>query len=195
MKVHTYERLFLTLGAVLLVACVAALVYASTALHMHLPGNAGRIDPATAYSTPPFDHPGVHQTGPNAYDVVVVAQAWAFMPAEIHVPAGADVTFIGTSADIIHGFYIEATRVNMMLIPGQISRMQYRFPQAGVQKLLLCHEYCGLGHHTMSAKVIVDPPTPTAATTAAATAGADAPVADAPSTAAPSTPMHGEHAL
>lgn len=162
MKVHTYEKAFLLIGAILLLSCGAALVYASTAMHMHLPGRAGMVDPMMVYTTPPFDHPGVRQTGPNQYDVVVIAQAWAFTPSTIHVPANADVTFIATSADIIHGFYVAGSRVNMMLIPGQISRMTYRFTTPGVTRLLLCHEYCGLGHQTMSAHVIVDPPTQTA---------------------------------
>lgn len=156
MKVHTYERAFLVLGAALIILCGAALVYASVGMGIHLPGRVGMIEPSRVYSTPPFNRPGVRQTGPNEYEVVVVAQAWAFVPAEIRVPAGADVTFIGTTIDVIHGFYVAGTRVNLMLIPGQISRNTYRFTEPG-EHLLICHEYCGLGHHTMSGKVIVEP--------------------------------------
>jgi cytochrome c oxidase subunit 2 len=87
--------------------------------------------------------------------VVVVAQAWAFIPAEIRVPAGAEVTITSTSVDIIHGLAVAGTRVNMMLLPGQISRNTYRFDRPG-EYLLLCHEYCGTGHHTMSGKLIVE---------------------------------------
>ncbi|HET8624485.1 MAG TPA: cytochrome c oxidase subunit II, partial [Gemmatimonadales bacterium] len=96
------------------------------------------------------------------YEVVVVAQAWAFNPAEIRVPAQAEVTFIATTIDIIHGFYVAGTRVNMMLIPGQLSRNSYRFKEPG-EHLLICHEYCGLGHHAMYGKVIVEPPLATSA--------------------------------
>ena len=107
------------------------------------------------YSTPPFDQPGVRQTGPNAYEAVIVSQAWAFNPSEIRVPAGADITFISTSIDVLHGLNVEGTRVNMMLIPGQVSRTVYRFDEPG-EHLLICHEYCGVGHHTMYGKVIVE---------------------------------------
>lgn len=155
MRAHRYERAYLIVGAGVLLACASALVYASTSRGMHLPTAVGQLDPRRAYQTPPFNHPGVRQTGPGTYEVVLIAQAWAFMPNEIRLPANVDVTFIATSADIIHGFEVAGTRLNMMLIPGQISRATHRFKEPG-EHLLICHEYCGLGHHTMFGKVIVE---------------------------------------
>jgi len=156
MKVHTYEKAFLAVGIVVLVACMIALVYASLVHGIHLPGSSGRIHPAEVTNTPPFDKPGVYQRGPNGYEAIMIGRAWNFQPAEIHVPAGADITFTATTVDVLHGFNIEGTRLNMMLIPGQISRNQYRFKEPG-EHLLICHEYCGLGHHLMYGKVIVHP--------------------------------------
>lgn len=155
MTVHTYERAFVTLSGLLLLACLGALVYAAGAHDMHLPGRVGTVDPAQLTTTPPFDQPGVHQVGPGRYEVVVVARTWSFTPNEIHVPAGAEVTFIATSGDVIHGFEVARTRLNAMLIPGQITRLTYTFPAAG-EYLLVCHEYCGVGHHTMGGKVVVE---------------------------------------
>lgn len=155
MKVHTYERAFLLAGGLLLVACMGALLYASLAMGIHLPGREGEIDPQQLSTTPPFDEPGVQQTGPNAYEVVMIGQIWAFVPNEVRVPAGADITFTATSADVLHGFSVDDTRINMMLIPGQVSRNTYRFEEPG-RYLILCHEYCGAGHHTMYGTVIVE---------------------------------------
>jgi cytochrome c oxidase subunit 2 len=154
MRVHAYERAFLSFGAGLLVVFAAALAWATLGMGMHLPGRAGRVDPASVMRTPPFDHPGVTQTGPGEYQAVLIGYTWGFQPAEIDVPSGAEVTFIATSTDVIHGFEVEGTRVNMMLIPGQVSRLTYRFRGPG-EHLLICHEYCGLGHQTMHAKVVV----------------------------------------
>jgi cytochrome c oxidase subunit 2 len=154
MKVHSYERTFLWLGAAVLVLCMAALAYGSLGLHLHLPTREGEIDPQRVSSTPPFDAPGVRQTGPNSYEVVLIGRVWAFAPAEIEVPVNADVTFTMTSPDVIHGFYIERTRVNVMLIPGQVARAHYRFERPGEYRIL-CHEYCGVGHHVMHAKLVV----------------------------------------
>ena len=155
MKVHTYEKVFLSLGAGMLVAFIGALAYATIVMGIHLPGPAGTIDPAKVMQTPPFNTPGVRQTGPNQYEAVVVGFTWGFLPPEIRVPHGAQVTFVATSMDVIHGFDIEGTRINMMLIPGRISRNTYTFESPG-QHLLICHEYCGTGHQTMHARVIVE---------------------------------------
>ena len=90
MKVHTYEKAFLAVGAGVLVVCGAALIYATVGMGIHLPGRVGTVEPRQVFSTPPFDQLGVRQTGPNRYEAVIVAQAWAFLPPEIRVPAGAD---------------------------------------------------------------------------------------------------------
>jgi cytochrome c oxidase subunit 2 len=65
------------------------------------------------------------------------------------------VTFIATSTDVLHGFEIAGTRLNMMLIPGQVAKNSYTFPEPG-EHLIICHEYCGAGHHVMYGKVIVE---------------------------------------
>ncbi len=154
MKVHVYERAFLYLGAIVLVTCLGALAYGSLGLGIHLPTRAGEIDPERVASTPPFDRPGLQPTGPGRYEAVIIGRIWSFEPAEIEVPAGADVTFTMTTADVIHGFYVEGTRVNLMLIPGQVTRTRYRFDRPG-EYAILCHEYCGAGHHTMNARIVV----------------------------------------
>ena len=154
-NVTLYEKFFLALSGALLIACLGALFYASASMGIQLPSRAGEIDPAAVYRTPPFDRVGVHRTGKNSFDVVMIGQIWAFLPAEIRVPAGADVTFVATTPDVMHGLHVERTRVNMMLIPGQISRNTYRFDTPGEYNIL-CHEYCGQGHHTMFAKLIVE---------------------------------------
>jgi len=165
MKIHVYEKGFLAAGLVVLIGCMSALAYASFGRHIHLPGVAGQVDPRNLSNTPPFDQPGVREVAPGQYEVVVIGRYWSFTPAQVRVPAGADITFIATSADVLHGFNIEGTRLNMMLIPGQISRNTYRFDEPG-EYLLICHEYCGIGHHTMAGRVIVE-----AAATGATTTG------------------------
>jgi cytochrome c oxidase subunit 2 len=155
MKVHTYEKAFLAVGVIVLLSCLGALLYASVGMGIHLPGVAGRVDPRRVYQTPPFDHPGVRQLDDGRYEAVVVSQTWAFNPPVIRVPAGAEVIFTATTVDVIHGFNIEGTRLNMMLIPGQISRNSYRFAEPG-EHLVICHEYCGLGHHTMAGRIVVE---------------------------------------
>jgi cytochrome c oxidase subunit 2 len=155
MRVHVYEKAFLWVGAVLLVAIMGTLAYTSLAMGIHLPGHVQQVDPAQVRSLPPFDAPGVRQVGEGRYEAVFLGSAWQFQPNEIRVPAGAEVTFIATSTDVLHGFEIAGTRLNMMLIPGQVAKNSYTFTEPG-EHLIICHEYCGAGHHVMYGKVIVE---------------------------------------
>jgi cytochrome c oxidase subunit 2 len=154
-RIHMYERAFLVVSALMLVVFLAALGYSAIHLGIHLPTRAGEIRPEEVSHMPPFDTPGVRRVGPDRYEAVVVARAWGFTPTEIRVPAGARVTFRVASLDVIHGFHVEGTRINLMVLPGQISELSYTFDQPG-EHLMICHEYCGVGHHGMAGKVIAE---------------------------------------
>ncbi len=155
MHVHRYEKAFLLVTGALLIGFLAALFYSTFAMGIQVPTKVAEVEPSEVRSTPPFDRPGVREVAPGRYEVVIIGQAWSFSPDEVHVPAGAEVTFTATSTDVLHGFAIEGTRVNMMLVPGQVSRATYTFDRPG-EHLLICHEFCGLGHHVMYGKVIVE---------------------------------------
>ena len=47
------------------------------------------------------------------------------------VPTDTPVTFRATSADVVHGFLIEGTNINLMLVPGYVSSLRARFEDAG----------------------------------------------------------------
>ncbi len=154
-RVDFYEKAFLGLSGIMLVLFLGALGYAAFGMGVTLPGRAGTIDPTEARTTPPFDEPGVREIAPGRYEAVMLSQAWAFIPREIRVPAGSEVNFKITSVDVLHGFLVEGTRINSMLIPGEISEFTYTFEEPG-EHLIICHEYCGVGHHTMFGRVIVE---------------------------------------
>lgn len=142
------------LTVMMLVAGVVAIVVSVAEAGIHLPDKESRIDPAEVRTTAPFDNPGVFETGDGAFDAVIVAQAWSWTPAEITVPVGAEVEFVLTSTDVIHGIMIWDTNVNAMVVPGQVTRVTATFDEAG-EYPMVCHEYCGIGHHAMFGKVVV----------------------------------------
>ena len=86
--------------------------------------------------------------------VRAIGQQYSFTPQCLLVPADTPVTLRATSADVIHGFLIEGTNINTMLVPGYISVMNTRFSKPG-EHAMPCHEFCGLGHEGMWAKVKV----------------------------------------
>jgi cytochrome c oxidase subunit 2 len=153
--IYLYELAWILPSVAIPVGMLVALLVTAFGAHIHLPGMVGRVNPTKVDSTPPFDHPGVVELGPGRYEVHLVGQTWSFDPNEIHVPAGADVTFVATSRDVVHGLFIPRTHTNVMLLPGQIARVTAHFDEPGTY-LFMCHEYCGILHHTMSGKIIVE---------------------------------------
>jgi len=154
MHVHRYERWWMALGLTMLGVFLTIITVAAVADNINPPGGMQQIDPTKVASTPPFDRPGLRHVAGNTYEAYYVAQVFSFTPASISVPLGSTVTFYVTSPDVVHGFFIANTAINMMVIPGWVNVQSHTFRQRGTY-LLLCHEYCGLGHQNMFAKIEV----------------------------------------
>lgn len=155
MKVGFYEKIWLW-GAVVLIAAFLASVLSSTfGLGVRPPSHVETIDPRTVRADPRFAAPGVTERPDGSVEVVALAQIWAFVPNEVRVPAGRPVTFRVTSPDVLHGFQIVGTNVNTMVAPGYVSQVTTTFHKPG-EYLILCNEYCGLGHHVMAGRLIVE---------------------------------------
>jgi cytochrome c oxidase subunit II len=86
--------------------------------------------------------------------VRVIGQQYSFTPQCIVVPTDTSIILRATSPDVVHGFLIEGTNINTMLVPGYISVLPVRFKKPG-EHLMPCHEYCGVGHEGMWGKVQV----------------------------------------
>jgi cytochrome c oxidase subunit II len=86
--------------------------------------------------------------------VRAIGQQYSFTPQCILVPTDTPISFRATSPDVVHGFLIEGTAINTMLVPGYISALPARFNEPG-EHLMPCHEFCGVGHEGMWGKVRV----------------------------------------
>ncbi len=86
----------------------------------------------------------------------VVAAQYRFVPGCWLVPAGAPVTLRATSRDVLHGLIITGTNVNTELVPGFVAEVSARFDEPG-DYYVPCHEFCGLGHQAMWARLRVVP--------------------------------------
>jgi len=157
LHVDWWEGLWIRLTLIVTAVFIAAITIAAVVGNIQVPGAAGRIDPnALDAAGSPFATPGVRELAPGKYEVHVVAQAWVFNPNPIVVPEDAEVTFYVTSRDIQHGFKVVNTNINMMVLPGQISTLRTVFSEPGTYNVI-CHEYCGIAHHTMFGQIIVEP--------------------------------------
>jgi cytochrome c oxidase subunit 2 len=153
--IYLYELAWILPSVAIPVGMLVALMVTAFGAGIHVPGDAGRLDPTKVAETPPFDQPGVIEVAPGHYEARIISGIWLFIPNEIRIPRGSKVTFIATSRDVIHGLSLHEANVNLMLLPGRVSRAEAQFNRAG-EHLFICHEYCGIAHHTMFGKVIVE---------------------------------------
>ena len=154
MHIHKYERWWMTFGLSMLALFLATIAFAAFADNINPPSGLQQIDPTKVAQTPPFDHPGLRKLPDGTYEAYIVAQIFQFNPSTISVPAGSKVTFFVTSPDVVHGFEIAETDVNMMAVPGWVNSATHTFRKPG-KYLLVCNEYCGIEHQNMAAAIEV----------------------------------------
>ena len=146
----------MVVGAFMVVTLCLTL-YAALALHRNPPSNLERIDPKTLYLTGEFTEPNLGTRVANGQVVTrVVTTQFAFVPRCVIVPEGKPVTLRLSSPDVIHGILVMGTNVNTMVVPGYVSQVHTVFRTTG-NLLMPCHEFCGLGHSQMLARVQVVP--------------------------------------
>ncbi|MFT4709667.1 MAG: cytochrome c oxidase subunit 2 [Planctomycetota bacterium] len=101
---------------------------------------------------------------PDAYTIQVRAQQWSWefeypngakTYKELHLPVDRDVTFVMSSKDVIHGFWIPAFRVKKDVVPGRYTKT-WVHPTMEGQYTLFCTEYCGTNHSQMMVQVTVE---------------------------------------
>ena len=154
MKMPRQEEVWLIISVGVLILSMVFTGYQTFALGMGPPSNKETLDPQKVDEHPVFSEPGVYQTGDNEYEVVMTLEVFSFNPGDIEIPAGAEVTFIMTSKDVVHGMQIAGTNVNAMVMPGHIQTITETFHEPG-EYLILCNEYCGAGHQMMSTTITV----------------------------------------
>jgi cytochrome c oxidase subunit 2 len=142
----------------LVIIILALIIFAALAMHITPPSSVERIDPNTLNLSAEFTEQNLDTqvSGDGDVTVRVVASQYAFLPRCIAVPMNRPVTLRMASPDVIHGILIVGTNVNTMIVPGYISVVHATFTQAG-ETLMPCHEFCGLGHSAMLARVQVLP--------------------------------------
>jgi cytochrome c oxidase subunit 2 len=154
MHIDLYERFWMWSAGAISVLFFGTIVFALVGEGTRPPSHVETIDPKAVFTDPRFAERGVVLNADGSAMVTGIAMMFAFQPNEIHVPAGKPVTFRLTSADVVHGFEIVGTNGNTMVIPGYVSEFTTTFEPG--EYLIVCNEYCGLGHHLMNAKLVAE---------------------------------------
>ncbi len=111
-------------------------------------GEFGTVDTKLIDSDNPF---GIDPDDPNGYDDVLINEAI------VHIPLGEPVHFWLRSKDVLHNFTVAQFRVKMDLVPGLETYMWLEPTKVGEYEIL-CEELCGIAHHAMRGRVVVDEP-------------------------------------
>jgi cytochrome c oxidase subunit II len=153
-QVEAYERVWMWAAAALVALFLSLIIVPAVLESVHPPSHVETLDPAKLGEHPEFGSPAVTTTADGKIVAAVVTSMFSFAPDPIVVPVNQPVTFRITSADVVHGFQIVGTNANAMAFPGYVSQFTMTFPRAG-EYLITCNEYCGLYHHAMVGKLVV----------------------------------------
>ena len=91
--------------------------------------------------------------GTTAY---MVAQRYGFFP-DLVLKAGEPYELDISSVDVLHGFSIVGggQNLNIEVAPNHVFEVTLT-PEEPGEYLIVCNEYCGLGHHQMRVRIIVE---------------------------------------
>jgi cytochrome c oxidase subunit 2 len=114
-----------------------------------LPGKDGKLGTSDAQHISGENPFGLNPGDPNGKDDVLV------LGDDLHLPINKPVKALLRSIDVLHDFYVPEFRAKMDLVPGAVTFFWFTPTRTGTFDVL-CFELCGVGHHAMRGKVVVE---------------------------------------
>ena len=109
------------------------------------------VDKYTVRTETDLKVPVVHP--PVGTDVYLIARLWQWWPM-LELEEGQTYRLHLASMDWLHGFSLQPENINVEVHPGYEHVVTVTPTKAGTYSLI-CNEYCGINHHTMSSKLYV----------------------------------------
>jgi cytochrome c oxidase subunit 2 len=91
---------------------------------------------------------------PPGSDIYMLGRMWRWYPV-LRLKAGAQYTLHLSSADINHGFSLYPVNLNFQIVPGYDYALKI-VPNKSGDFRVICNEFCGVGHHMMVGRVVVE---------------------------------------
>jgi len=114
-----------------------------------LPGKDGVLGTSDTRDVSDKNPLGLNEKDPHGQDDVLISSA------DLHVALGKPVKVLLRSIDVLHDFYVPEFRAKMDMVPGTVTYFWFTPTRTGDFEVL-CAELCGVGHHIMRGKVVVD---------------------------------------
>ncbi len=109
-------------------------------------GEFGNVEVRYITENNPF---GINPEDPAGLDDILVANP------TLHLPVDQPVETLLRSKDVLHDFAVPQFRVKMDLVPGMVTYVWFTPTVPGTYEIL-CEELCGVAHHAMRGKVVVN---------------------------------------
>jgi cytochrome c oxidase subunit 2 len=90
---------------------------------------------------------------PPGSDVYLLGRLWQWWPI-LELEKGQSYRLHISSVDWQHGFSLQPVNINIQVHPGY-EHVITLTPTGAGEFGIVCNEYCGIGHHTMTGKVYV----------------------------------------
>ncbi len=91
---------------------------------------------------------------PPGADIYMYGKMWSWYPI-LKLKEGVSYTLHLSSLDLNHGFSLYPVKLNFQILPNYDYALKVTPNTSGAFKVI-CNEFCGIGHHFMVGKVIVE---------------------------------------
>jgi len=113
------------------------------------PGKDGVLGTSSVRQVSDKNPFGINPKDPKGQDDILVSGD------DLHLPMDKPVKVLLRSLDVLHDFYVPEFRAKMDMVPGSVTYFWLTPTRTGKFDVL-CFELCGVGHHAMRSKVVVD---------------------------------------
>lgn len=156
------ERLWVGLALLWCMVMTAAMPYWHFYGKQNSTGESYRVTPQ-AYGDRVRSFIEAHQVGdlngmpvvepPPGGDAYLQAQMWSWIPV-LQLRKGQTYRLHISSMDLQHGFSLQPLNMNFQVLPGYDHVLTIKPTSAG-EFSIVCNEFCGIGHHMMTSRLIV----------------------------------------
>lgn len=91
---------------------------------------------------------------PPGSDIYLLGQMWRWYPI-LKLREGQEYRLHVSSSDLQHGLSVLPININFQILPGY-DHVLTMTPNRKGEYEIICNEFCGIGHHMMTGKFIVD---------------------------------------
>jgi cytochrome c oxidase subunit 2 len=160
------ERIWLLISVIFLIVVFVSMPVSLFVAAQNTPNEHYRVTPDAylARATAFIDRyrvgteNGIPVVRPPAGDVYLIAQQWQWRPILI-LKSGQTYRLHLSSLDVQHGFSLLPMSMNFQVVPGYETVLVITPSSNGLQSMtysVICNQFCGLGHHQMSGKIVVE---------------------------------------